>query len=100
MIEIPSPSRRAAVLKCLFVALAVLVSAGLVTAAVLTPAPPAAVPLIVAVGIGLPLLGAWELPVALAALRRHGLLPGTREARLLAEFRRQLRRLPETSSGR
>jgi hypothetical protein len=100
MFEIPLPSRRSAVLTCLTVALALLASAGLVTAAVLASAPPAVLPLIVAAGVGLPLMSAWALPPALAALRGAVVIPGTREARMLAEFRRQLRHLPETQRPR
>jgi hypothetical protein len=75
---------------CVFVALTTLTCAGLVSAAVLVPAPPVVVPFLVATCIGCPMGAALELPASLAALRAG------RDARLLADLRRDLRRLPET----
>jgi hypothetical protein len=96
MISRPIPTRRQAVLTCTFVALTALICAGLVTAAVLVPAPPVVVPLIVATCIGCPMIAALEVPASVAALRpgcRSGCAP---DARLLAAMRRYLRQLPET----
>jgi hypothetical protein len=96
MFSRPIPTRPQAVLTCTFVALTALMCAGLVTAAVLVPAPPVVVPLIVATCIGCPMLAALELPASIAALRtgrRSGRAP---DARLLADMRRYLRQLPET----
>ena len=96
MMSRPIRTRRQAVLTCAVVALTALVCAGLVTAAVLVPAPPVVVPLIAATCIGCPMLVALELPASVAALRagrRSGAAP---DARLLADMRRYLRQLPET----
>jgi hypothetical protein len=78
---------------CVFVALTTLTCAGLVSAAVLVPAPPVVVPFLVATCIGCPMGAALELPASIAALR--AVCTG-RDARLLADLRRDLRRLPET----
>jgi hypothetical protein len=61
------------------------VCAGLITAAVLVPAPPAVVPLVVLVCVAGPIASALELARALADLREPA-----------AELRRELDRLPET----
>ena len=92
----PIRTRREALLTCTFVALTAVICAGLMTAAVLVPAPPAVVPLIVATCIGCPMLAALQLP-ALAAAMRAGRTSGRAlDARLLADMRRYLRQLPET----
>ena len=69
--------------------------AALLSAAALVPAPPAALPLLVVVGIGAPMLVACELPRAVAALRR----PRTPalDARALQAMHRQIDALPETN---
>jgi hypothetical protein len=67
--------------------LTVVVSAGLLGAAVLVPAPPAALVLVVLVCIGCPMVAAWELSRVTAAPA------GPPDLRAL---RRQLDRLPET----
>ena len=80
-----------ALLRVIHAALGALGCAGLVVAAVLTPAPPTVLPLLVLVAIGLPMTTALELRPALCALRhrfRHG--------RALAALRHDLQRLPET----
>jgi hypothetical protein len=83
---------------CGFVALTIIVSIGLFSAAVLVPAPRAVLPLVLAVCIGGPMLAAWELRGSVGTLhrlRRHG---GARplDSRSLAELRRHLEGLPET----
>jgi len=80
----PLPTRRQAILACAFVALTALTCAGLVSAAVLVPAPPDVVPFIVATCIGFPMLATWQLSSAIAVLRAG------------ADMRRFLRQLPET----
>ena len=87
------PARRQAILTCVFSALAVVVSAGLLSAAALVPAPPAVLPLLACVCIGAPMLAAWELRPNVGALRR-GRSP--RDTRALASMRRFLDDLPET----
>jgi hypothetical protein len=86
-------SRRQAVLICVSAAFVVVMGAGLCSAAILVPAPPAVVPLIAVSCVGLPLLGGWRLPVAVAALRARS--PRPAELSLTA-FRRDLDELPET----
>jgi hypothetical protein len=82
---------RLALLRILYIALTALVCAGLVSAAVLAHAPLPALPLIVVIAIGMPMIAALELPATLTALRR-----GHREGRALTRLRRELDRLPET----
>jgi hypothetical protein len=61
--------RRQAQLQVLFVALTALLCGGLLAAAALVPAPPAALPALLLTGIGLPMVAAVELPGALQVLR-------------------------------
>jgi len=82
-------------LTCALAAVTTLLCAGLMTAAVLVPAPLAALPLLVPVCLGLPVVAALEVPDAvflLLAVRRAGL-----SRRHLARLRRELEQLPETS---
>ncbi|MEN3285264.1 MAG: hypothetical protein V7607_6404 [Solirubrobacteraceae bacterium] len=93
----PLPTRRQAIFGCVFVALTVLSCAGLVSAAVLVPAPAVVVPFLVATCIGCPMRAALELPASIAVLRAGRTDRPTRgDARLLADMRRHLRQLPET----
>lgn len=85
-------SRRDAAATCLFAALSLVGSAALCFAAVLMHPPDAAVPLLVIVCIGCPVIGTWDLRAAVATLR-HGRRPTNRAA--IAQFRRSLARLPE-----
>jgi len=78
---------------CVFSALAVVVSAGLFSAAALVPAPPAVLPLVVAVCVGAPMLAAWELRHSVGALRR-GTAP--LDSTAIITLRRHLDSLPET----
>ena len=87
--------RRTAVLTCVLAACTALLCAAMVAAAVLAPAPPLAVPFVVLAGTGLPVVAAWDLPPAVAALRGRP-VPGSQAAQVLAEFRRELDRLPTT----
>ena len=83
----PLFTRRQAVVHIVFVALTALACAALVAAAALAQAPAVVLPLVVAVGIGFPMLAACELPAALRAWRTDHALDA---------LRRQLERLPET----
>lgn len=74
-------------------ALAVIASAALFTAAALVPAPPAVLPLVVAVCIGGPMLAAWEMRSTLGRPRRSG---PPLDRRAVAKLRRALDELPET----
>jgi hypothetical protein len=65
----------------------VVVAAAPLLAAALHPAPPAALAFIVLVGVALPMAVAYQLPLAVSLIRAH---------RTVAEFRRDLARLPET----
>src|SRR3954452_6469981 len=93
-------ARRQAILMCVFSALAVVVSAGLVRAAAVCFAPPpqarpppAVLPLVVAVWVGAPMLAAWELRHSVGALRR-GTAP--LDSTAIITPRRHLDSLPET----
>jgi hypothetical protein len=89
---IPTPRR--ALFVCLFAGTTALLCAALVCAAVLVPAPAAALPIVVAVAIGLPMAAASELPTAIVVLRT---MRGTAlRRRHVSELRRALERLPET----
>jgi hypothetical protein len=86
----PPPSSltpRRAVARCLYAALTVLVCAGLASAAALARAPDVALLVIVVVCIAVPMAAAWELPPAIAALRRR--------TDAVSSLRRQLEQLPE-----
>lgn len=87
----PSTRRAAPHLVLIVAVITTLISVAVCAAAVLAPAPAAAVPLVVAICVGGPLFAAWEVPVALSALRarRTG-----QEA--LSMLRRNLDQLPET----
>ena len=83
--RLPSPStRRRAVLACVAVALLAIACAGLMAAAALVPAPPAALPFVVLACIATPMAGAFELARAVAVLRDPKL-----------QLRRELEQLPE-----
>jgi len=96
MISRPIRTRREALLTCTFVALTAVICAGLMSAAVLVPAPVGVLPLIVATCIGCPMLAAVQLPALVAALRAGRMRRCAPAARLLADMRRSLRQLPET----
>jgi hypothetical protein len=68
--------------------------AGLLAAAVLVPAPDAALPLLMAVCIACPMLAIYEFASALSHLRRA--TTGLHDRRAIDDLRRELRRLPET----
>ncbi len=74
----------------LVAAVTALISAAICTGAILAPAPPPAIPLVLAVCIGCPLFAGWQVPHAIAALRSE------RAGRALARLRRTLAELPET----
>jgi hypothetical protein len=86
----PLPTRNQAIFVCAFVALTVLACTGLLSAAAIAPAPPVVLPLIIAICIGIPMCGAWELRPAVTTLRTR------RNARLIADMGRFLDTLPET----
>jgi hypothetical protein len=88
MVFRPLPSPRQALLTCVLTATAAVACAGLLTAAALVPAPPAALPFLIAVCVGCPLLAAWELPGAVAVLWAG--------RSTLRELRHRLDDLPET----
>lgn len=71
-----------------------LVSAAMCAGAVLAPAPPIAVPLVVLICVGCPLFAGWELPKALVSLRAERAERAHRRA--LAAMRKGLEQLPET----
>ena len=72
-----------------------MVGAALVAAAMLARAPAATVPLVVMVGIGVPVAAVLQVPAALTVLR--GERTASRDHHMhIAMFRRHLARLPET----
>jgi hypothetical protein len=82
-----SRSRRV-LIAALFTAL---ISAGICAAAILAPAPAAAVPLIVLLCVGCPIFAMWEAPLALAVLRAD-----RDSGRAVVKLRKSLDQLPET----
>lgn len=70
---------------------AVMISIGMCAGAVLAPAPPMAVPLVVAVCVGSPAFAGWDVP---RALRAERIERGKRRA--VAAWRKSLEQLPET----
>jgi hypothetical protein len=93
----PAATRSEVVLTWCFAGLAVLVGGVLIAAAALAHAPPAVLPLVIVVGMGGPMLAAWELHSVAPRLRARRT---TRVAPLdegsLAALRRRLDQLPET----
>ncbi len=90
------PTRQRALRLCVVAAVTALTSVALLVAAALVPAPVFLLPIIAIICVALPMLTAWELPHAAAALRHHrGRM--TDNARALAELRAGLAELPETS---
>jgi hypothetical protein len=86
-------SPRQAIFVCVTAAVVLLLGAGLCSAAILVPAPPAVVPLVTVACVGLPILAGWRLPAALDALRGRPRRPADLS---LAALRRELDQLPET----
>ena len=85
---------------CAIALVAALLGGGLLCAAILVPAPAAALPLIGLVCVGLPMLATWELARTHAAL--GGLMPALRrggrsDEQAMQDLRRALERLPETA---
>ena len=94
------PRRRALAVSA-FAVFTALVCGGLITAAMLVPAPVAVLPLVAIACVGLPMLAAWQLASVHIAL--GGLRPALRRRRVrpldesaLQELRRSLASLPET----
>jgi hypothetical protein len=87
------PTHRQAIVTCALTALSALVCAGLVAAAVLVPAPRLALPFVIAVGVGYPMVAVWQSHASLTVLRRRLRRP---HKRALTDLRRELERLPET----
>ena len=92
----PLPTRRQAYLSCLAAAVTAVVCACLLALAVLVPAPPLVLPLVVAICIGCPMALAWNLPISIAVLRATSGRVGAVDSRMLKRMRRTLDRLPET----
>jgi hypothetical protein len=73
--------------ECVWAAGVVAAALGLLLAAAFVPAPPAVVPLVVLVGVAMPMVVAYKLPPVVSSLRAH--------RRLAAAVRRDLAELPE-----
>jgi hypothetical protein len=84
---------RRAVIACLLVVATALMCAGLISAAALVPAPPAAIPAIVLTCVACPLVVASDFTAALAVLRLDR--RQRRDRRQLSRLLRELERLPE-----
>jgi hypothetical protein len=87
MLSRPSLTRRQAIAQLAFAVAVALICGALISAAALVPAPHTILPVVVIVGVGLPMAVAADLPWAIAALRRD---------RAITSMRRHLARLPET----
>jgi hypothetical protein len=88
------PTYREAIATCAFTALSALTCAALLSAAALVPAPPAVLPLVIAVCVVYPMLAAVRSSSSVAVLRQHW--PRRRlDERALDKLRRELDRLPE-----
>ena len=74
---------------CCLAAVVVAAAVGLLLVAAFAPAPPAVLLLVVLVGVGMPMVVAYQLPPAVASLRAH--------RRLATAVRRDLAQLPETA---
>ena len=74
---------------CCLAAVVVAAAVGLLLVAALAPAPRAVLPLVVLVGVAMPMVVAYQLPPAVASLRSH--------RRLVTAVRRDLAQLPETA---
>jgi hypothetical protein len=92
-------TRRDVVMGCAFTAVTVAISAALLAAATLVPAPAAVVPLVAVVCIGCPMFAVWDLshrtvprPAADSVAEADRAL----DAKALKDLRRALARLPET----
>lgn len=81
--------RRNPHLTLLVAALSVLSCLAVCAAAILVPAPAAAVPLVALMCVGCPMFASWEVPVAIDTLRAR------REDKALATLRESLDKLPE-----
>jgi hypothetical protein len=97
------PSRRRAIVVCVSAGVTMLLCAALVCVAVLLSAPPAALPFVVAIGVGCPVWAAWELSPSIAVLRRARRQRGeTLDLDALEEMRRHsrgcLRRITRSAS--
>jgi hypothetical protein len=91
-----TPSSGLLVLTCVHAAVSVLVAAVLVAAAMLVPAPAAVLPLVLLVGIGGPMVAAWELRPVVRHLRRSRSEATPLDADAVALLLRRLDQLPET----
>ena len=74
--------------ECWLAAVVVAGAVAVLLAATLAPAPPAVLALVVLVGVGLPMVVAYQLPPVVSSLRAH--------RRLVTAMRRDLAELPET----
>jgi hypothetical protein len=94
MLPLAPATPRRPLLLCVFVTFTALMCGALLCAAALVPAPPVVLPLLAVVCIGCPMAAAWELPAAVAALRRTGVR--ALDPRSVEALRRQIDDLPET----
>jgi len=86
----PMPTGREVILRCLFAAATALMCGSLLAAAVLVPAPPGVLPVVIVASLAMPMVATWQAAVSISARREASL-----DGRALRELRRQLARLPE-----
>jgi hypothetical protein len=100
MTSTPLPTRRDAIVVCVTVGLTIVACAALCLAAFVVPAPPVVVPFVVVVSIAVPMVAAWDLPMAIAVLRSPSSALARRNeaatAVALNKLRAELAELPET----
>ena len=89
------PTYRQAVARCTITLLTAIVSGGLVAAAVLVPAPPALLLVLIPVCVGYPMLAAVWSAESIGVVRNRW-ARGRVHQRALGELRRDLDLLPET----
>jgi hypothetical protein len=90
------PSSGLLVLTCVHAVVSVLAAAVLVAAATLVPAPAAVLPLVLLVGVGGPMVAAWEMRPVVGHLRRGRRVATPLDDEAIALLRRHLDQLPET----
>lgn len=90
---------RPTLLTCAFAVFTALVCGGLLTAAVLVPAPLDVLPLVIFAGVGMPMVAAWQAAESLQRQRRAAEAESKEHPPLdsgaIRKLRRQLAQIPE-----
>ena len=96
----PIPPRRRATAASAFAVVTAIVCGGLITAAILVPAPVPVLPLIALACVGLPMLAAWQLAhvhTSVGGIPKAIRRPRPLDESAVRELKRSLERLPETA---